>query len=188
MAPSQSRIAEMEQTAPNRIPILTPGDLTLKALQSFEMACRAYFSTKGILESEQVERITWGIQDPRMQDWYMTNQARIDAMSFCRYLVELKRVWLPSDWERTTRAKVLSTQQGDKKFWEWVVDLQGTNLLLQGTQSYLMEDTLLNQIEANRHLELSDICCNELVDEIEDFHLWLETVSRMDNRRIRELA
>ncbi len=72
---------------------------------------------------------------------------------------------------------MLSTQQGEKIFWEWVVDLQGTNVLLQGTQSHLSEDAIGNQIEANRHPDLSEICHNELVDRIEDFHLWLETVS-----------
>lgn len=177
MAPNQSRITLMEQSAPNRILIMTPGDLTPGELCSFKMACKAYFRLKEVPDNVQVERIVWGIQDPQIQSWYITNQTRIDVMSFRRYIVELKRVWLPSDWERTTRAKVLSTQQGDKIFWEWAVELQGSNVLLQGTQSHLTEDAIQNQIEANCNPELSEICRNELIDEIGDFNLWLETVS-----------
>lgn len=91
-------------------------------------------------------------------------------------MVELQRVWLPSDWEWTFRAKVLSMLQREKNFWEWTVELQSTNTLLQGTASYLNEDALPNQIEENWQHELSEVCRNKLTDKIHDFHLWLETV------------
>lgn len=86
------------------------------------------------------------------------------------------------------QAKVLSTPQGDKAFWDWAVEIQSNNVLLQGTTSYLNEDALWNQIEANRWLKLSEACRNELIDEIQDFHLWLETMQGMDERRQREMA
>lgn len=99
-----------------------------------------------------------------------------------------ERAWLPLDWDRTTQVKMLLTQQGGKIFWEWVMDLQGINIFLQGTQSHFSEDAILNQLEANHHPELSKICCNALVDRIKDFHLWLATVSQMDNWWQRKLA
>ncbi len=59
----------MEQLAPNQIPIMTLGDLLVEGLKVFEMACWAYFWSKNVPEEDQVERIMWGFQDPRIQQW-----------------------------------------------------------------------------------------------------------------------
>lgn len=90
MAPTQSKVTCMEQSAPTKIPVLTPGDLTPESLCAFEMGCKAYFSYREIPDEEQVEKITWGIQDPWIQNWYLMNHERINAMSFRRYMLELR--------------------------------------------------------------------------------------------------
>ncbi len=128
---------------------MTLGDLTPGGICAFEMVCKSYFWFKDVLDKEKVGRIAWGIQDPHIQSWYMANQEQINNMSFSRYMAELCQVWLPSDWERTLRGKVLSTKQGEQTFWEWVVDIQNVNMLLQGIASYLSKDAIHNQIEAN---------------------------------------
>ncbi len=57
------------------------------------------------------------------------------------------------------------------------------NALLLSTPSYLNEASLRNQLEANRNSELSELCRNDLIDEVPDFHLWLEVVRRIDEKR-----
>ncbi len=133
MAPGQSRIAMMEQSSPTQIPTMTPRKITIEGLQAFEMACWAYFRAKEILEEEQVERIAWGFQDPHIQKWYITNQARIGVMDFAEYMGEMHNVWLPSDWARKAWAQILSAHQGDWKFWDWALEPQNKNTWAVGT-------------------------------------------------------
>ncbi len=102
--------------------------------------------------------IAWGLQDPQLQEWYITNQERINAMEFSEYMNELQDVWLPSDWERTARTKILSTPQGDRIFWEWALEMQNLNARLLGTLSHLRESALCNQLEPNRNLDLAEAC------------------------------
>lgn len=91
-----------------------------------------------------------------MQSWYMANQVRINMMTFKEYINELRNVWLPSEWEALTRSQVLASQQGGKPFWEWAIEMQGTNALLMGTQSQLSEAALRNQLKAGQHPDLSN--------------------------------
>lgn len=140
------------------------------------MACKLYFSQKKIPDEEQVEKIAWSIQDPWVQNWYITHQRRIDEMDFLTYMEELQRVWLPTDWERTIHARVLATSQGDRNFWDWAVELQSTNTLLFSTASHLNEDAMRNQLEASRNTELTEMCRNDMIDEILDYHTWMEAI------------
>lgn len=132
--------------------------------------------------------VTWGILDPYIQNWYIANQRRIDAMDFATYIAELHQVWLPADWEKRVQARVLETPQGDRVFWDWAVEIQSTNALLYDTTSLVSEDALRNQIEASHHAELTTLCQNNQVDDIQDFHTWLEAVRQVDDKRQRDIA
>lgn len=127
----------MIQSALNTLLVLTTGDLTFESIHNLKIACRLYFVHHNMLEDEQVMKIAWGVQDPRIQNWYNANQARINALEFDKYIEELKTMWLPADWEASISARVWSLQQRDQIFWEWVVEVQGTNTLLLGTPSFL---------------------------------------------------
>jgi len=54
-------------------PILTAGELTLELLADFKNGCYAYFSMKDVATDKQVAKITWALQDTRVQVWYRTN-------------------------------------------------------------------------------------------------------------------
>lgn len=75
----------------------------------FYMAYKAYFCCKEVPEDEQVTKVIWGIQDSRMQNGYLRNQAHIEAMDFDMFILELHSYGLPLDWEQTTCVKVLGT-------------------------------------------------------------------------------
>ncbi len=87
--PPSSCFAEVEQTPPGKIPIVTPRELTPETLHTFEMYCKSYFLNKDVPKDEQVEKIAMALQDVRMQNWYMTNEARINTMTFKAYMAEL---------------------------------------------------------------------------------------------------
>lgn len=167
---------------------MTAGDLTLEGLQTFKMGCKSCFRAKDIPEEEQVGRVAWSFQDPQMQEWYIVNQEQIDAMEFPDYMNELRKVWLPSDWEQTAQAKVLSTLQGDRVFWEWVMEIQNLKAHLRGTASHLSERMIHHQLEANHNPKLVEACHHELIDDMIDLHQWLENVHCIDDRCRQEVA
>lgn len=58
------KVAYVDQLAPNKIPIMSVGDLTPGMLLNFQVACRLYLSHhQDIPPEEQVEKVAWGIQD-----------------------------------------------------------------------------------------------------------------------------
>ncbi len=70
---------------------------------------------------------------------------------------------------------------------DWAVEIQGFNILLNGTSSFLSETLLCNQLEASHQADLSTACCHNLIDSITNFKHWLEAVAEMDNKYCREL-
>lgn len=146
----------MLHTAPNKLPIFTAGDLTLKALRSFEIACKTYFTIQKIPEEEQLKNIAWGMQDLQIQNWYMANQDYVDALLFEEYIEELKIIL--ANWKSNIRSWVLSAQQETWIFWIWAVEGQRTNAMLANVNSYLPEGVLCNQFEAGRNPTLIAAC------------------------------
>lgn len=104
-----SKTARMEQTAANKPPFLTPGDVSPEALRAWEMGCRQFFMHKSVDAAEQVAKVAWGMQDPRIQDWYLNDQDRINKLSFAEYLAEIRSYWLSSDLVDVVRQKMLSS-------------------------------------------------------------------------------
>ena len=45
---------------------LTAGDITPEALRAWEMGCLQFFRQKGLAEEEQVGKVAWNLQDPRV--------------------------------------------------------------------------------------------------------------------------
>lgn len=188
MAPTFSKVAQMEQAAPNKILILTARELTPENICAFAMASKAYFCCKEVADDNQVAKVVWGIQDPQIQNWYLGNQARIEPMDFDTFITELQRYGLPSDWEHTTCANVLGTHQGDRPLGERVMEMQSTNTLLYGTASYLSELSVRNQLEVNQNVDLMTLCQHDFIDNVPDYNLWLEAVQHLDKKRRREMA
>lgn len=62
------------------------------------MYCKSYFTNKEVDSAEQVEKVAMAFQDLCIQNWYMTNETRINVMTFKGYMAELCQVWLLSEW------------------------------------------------------------------------------------------
>ncbi len=82
MTLSHTQIAQVLQSAANKLPTLTPGEPTLEVIRNFEICCRAYFTHKNVPKEEQVRKIAWGVQEPRIQNWYIANQDKINVLDF----------------------------------------------------------------------------------------------------------
>jgi len=182
-----SKTARSEQLSASKPPFLTPGEVTPEALRAWEMGCTQYFNLKSVPDDEMVKKVAWGMQDPRIHDWYLTNQEEIDAMPFKVYMMLVRSVWLPLGWADAVRRKMLSSMQGQRPFNEWAIDMQSQNTLLHGTTSHLPDANILYHLESHMNAELAADYHAENIDE-EDLRLWIEKVCVLDGKRIRYLA
>lgn len=187
-----SKSACIEQPALTKPPFLTPGDITPEVLCTWEMGCQQYFKHKDIPIEEQVGKVAWRMQEPSIQEWYLTDQDRMDDLTFDEYMAEVHAYWLPLDWA-DTRAdtmcqKLLLSCQGNKLFSEWAVEVQGLNVLLCGTPSHLTELNLRYHLKAHMHPDLQTKYCSELVAALTDFRAWIEKIWLLDKKRLRTIA
>ncbi|KAG1873487.1 hypothetical protein C8R48DRAFT_746187 [Suillus tomentosus] len=149
------------------------GEVTPEALRSWEMGCAQFFMHKNVAEDDMVKKIAWGMQDPRIQDWYLTNQEEMDLMTFKEYMAEVRRVWLPSGWADIVRRKMLASMQGQRPFSEWAIEVQSQNTLLRGTASHLTDVNVLYHLESHMNVELAaDYHAENIVED--DLRLWIE--------------
>jgi len=177
-----SKNAIVEQPDGTKPPVLTAGIITPETARAWERACRQFFLQKNVPEDDQVKRVAWGMHDPRLQDWYLTEQDEIDGLSFAEYMVQLREKWLEADWQSKVRNRLLGTPQGARNFYEWAVELQSVNALLRDDPSHLTLQQLRYQIEATMNEELRADCLHDKVNDEEDFHVWLQLVKRLDER------
>jgi hypothetical protein len=88
------------------------------------------FIHKEVKDNEKVKKVVWGMEDPIVQDWYLNNQAKFDALTFTDYLKEVCMYWLPTDWVDTVCCRMLALIQGQCPFSEWAVNVQSQNMLI----------------------------------------------------------
>ena len=139
-----------------------------------------FFLQKNVPEGDQVKHVAWGMHDPRLQDWYLTEQEEIDELSFADYMSQLREKWLEADWQSKVQNRLLGTPQGVQNFYEWVIKLQSVNALLRDDPSHLSLQQLRYQIEAMMNDNLWANCLHENVNDEEDFHAWLQLVKHLD--------
>jgi hypothetical protein len=178
---NQSKFATVEQESPSRPPVLTAGDLTPAVARSFEMACLGYFEHKDIAEDKQVRKILAGLQDSRMQDWVSVDRDRFLALSFPDFMKEFRAGYLPEDWEEITRIELLAMTQNDLPFWDFAIQVQAKNSLLQNTPSYLATESLRHRIESGMTQKLALRCRLEKLSKTEAFKDWLTEVKHVDD-------
>jgi len=188
IAPTMSsKITWAEQASASKLPFLTAGEVTPEALWAWEMGCIQFFRHKDVPEDEMVGKVAWGMQDPWIQDWYLTNQEEIDVLSFKEYMAKVQKIWLPISWADTVCCKMLASNQGQHPFSEWAINVQSQNMLLRGTTWHLTDVNILYHLESHIKANLATDYHTEHVDET-NLWLWIEKVHMLDGKCLCYLA
>jgi hypothetical protein len=174
--------ARCEQSA-NKLPIITAGTLTPEAVRSWEKGCKQYFLIKKIDAAQQVPYVAWNLQDARIHEWYDNDSDRLDKLSFADFVADLRKVWLPSDWDDTLREKMLCNVQGSRAFHDWAVEVENQNTMLKGTPSHLQLASLRWHLEAHMCLDLKRKYRVSGEKAEKDFRTWLDKVRLLDEER-----
>jgi hypothetical protein len=100
------RAARIEQEGPNRIPILTKGNLNPLTVQNFENGCPDYFRSKEIEADKQTTKILPGFEDPCICMYINTDRTCILALPFEEFMKEFWGLFLSPDWEDNLHHKL----------------------------------------------------------------------------------
>ncbi|KAH0826200.1 hypothetical protein J3R83DRAFT_5635 [Lanmaoa asiatica] len=129
--------ARFEQTAGNKPPILSPGDVSPEELHKWETGCRQYFKVKTIAVEYQVTHVAWNLQDLRVQDWYTMEANRLNTLTFDDFMKEVRKTWLPVGLGHNNPPKDAWIFQQAKSFRKWTIEVQSLNTDLTQYAVYL---------------------------------------------------
>lgn len=180
--------ATVDQSAPNKPPKLSSGELTPEVLRDWTNACATYFMHKEVEPKNQVKMIAFGMLDARLHTWYLAHRVVLDAGTFEEYIEALKDTWLETHWDTRLRKKVLGSQQGARAFYEWALEVQNQNALLYGNPAHLSDIQLRNQLEANICDDLTTAVLRAKLSATLTLRKWIEEVRHLDEKRLEDIA
>jgi reverse transcriptase-like protein/integrase-like protein/chromodomain-containing protein len=154
---SSSNTATLEYLTLHHPPVLTSGELSPRVVMEFEQSCLDYFANAkgGVTDELQVIRILPSFQDQLVRDWIAADRPRLSKLSFKEFIDELRKAFLPRNWEDRLRAQILTERlRPNIRFLTWATSLQTQNCVLRGTTSHLSDSRLRDQIEAGVDEEL----------------------------------
>ena len=175
--------ASVLQTSTSQPPLLSAGSITVVNLRRFDYACKRFFAYKEIAPEDQVGHIIYSFESEFMQSWIESDSARLISLSFQDFMLEVKRKWLPSDWEDELIQELIAPQ-GDHEFYEWSVSICKANNELEAAES-------LQHIPAARFhahlvahlnpaLRLAYRAAKKELDAVEDIEAWIHRIIILD--------
>ncbi|KAG9225881.1 hypothetical protein CCMSSC00406_0006497 [Pleurotus cornucopiae] len=176
--------AVITQAAPNRPPTMGDGDVDPGLLWDWFMKCEIFLRHKNISGPDMVKTVAYGMSSVRAIRWLAAKGPVLGSLDWDDYKLQMCSLFLPSDWEHSTRMDILRYRQpASKPFIDFALKLMGKNNLLAGTDSFMNDDFMRETIEAGMEQELSRECNREGTNHIVEFQAWLDEVKRLDEKR-----
>ncbi|KAF9499553.1 hypothetical protein BDN71DRAFT_1502895 [Pleurotus eryngii] len=141
-----------------------------------------FFCHKSIAGSGHVEAVAWGMSGVHAVQWLLANSLSLAIMDWDVYQAHMCVLFLPSDWEHTTRMNVLQLQQGSRVFINFSLELMAKNNLLVGIDSFFNDKLVHNTLEANMERELAQELNHENTNTVLTFWNWLDEVKHINER------
>ena len=171
-------------------PILSEGELTPKALMTFEEDCNSYFlnAKGGVTPEQKVLRILNSFRDTHVRNWITTDRAALIELSFEDFMLCLRAEFLPPNWEDKVRSRILGSKMSrNDRFIHWARSLQAEKYVLRGTTSHLPDDRLRDTMEANVDFDLRLLVMDIAPAVRGSLTDWMNAVEKLDAKRKQEL-
>ncbi|KAF4590949.1 hypothetical protein EYR40_009546 [Pleurotus pulmonarius] len=141
--------AVVTQSAPNRPPTMGEGDVDPALLWDWFTKCENYLRHKGADDKDMVKTVAYRMSGVRSIRWLAAKGPVLPEMDWDTYKLQMRALFLTSDWEHTTRMEILRLRQNSKPFIDFAFEVMGKNNLLAGTDSFLNDDFLRETLEAD---------------------------------------
>jgi hypothetical protein len=186
-----SGVADVLQASSGQPPILSEGRLTTATIRKFDTACKRFFTHKNIPASEQVSKILNNFDSAEIANWASNNEQSLTAGSFNSFMDQLKKKFLPHNWEDD----LVQTQiafQGQSAFLKWINDVRRANAELGAAKSdyFIADDAFRRHViprlspDLRRCYESHNVRVNNStsgsLDAISDLEAWLERINILD--------
>ena len=181
-----SQFASVEDSNPKMAPTLTSGKITPEIFFRWERSCIEYFRVKKIEEEKKVESILSRLQDVRIVDWAVANEAMLKALDFATFTEKFRGQVLEKDWDRKIKLSILASKQGERPFEEWANEIQSRNALLRGRRCHFNKAALRETLENNMDSELETRMLKATVAEDVSLREWVEAVRVEDELLVKE--
>ncbi|KAF9500732.1 hypothetical protein BDN71DRAFT_1501935 [Pleurotus eryngii] len=149
------------------------GDINTALLWDWFNKSEQFFHHKNIDPDAHVETVTWGMTGVHVIHWLLANSSSLSLMGWDNYKTHMWALFLPTDWEHTTRMDVLCIQQHNKSFVKFSFKLMAKNNLLTEMDNFLNNDFLCDTLEANMDCELACKLNHKDANSIVAFRDWL---------------
>ncbi|KAI0088728.1 hypothetical protein BDY19DRAFT_994091 [Irpex rosettiformis] len=135
--------AEVFSSGPNKIPLLSSGELTIEVFLQWKNMCEDFFEIKEIDDKENSKCIILamtGIQDLLVRNWYQAEHDRFKKLTWSTFTVEFYDRWLSTHWEQKSQNLVTCARQSNTDtFKDWIVQVETLNANLISTASHKNE-------------------------------------------------
>jgi hypothetical protein len=101
---------------------------------------------------------------------------------------EFRQQFLPDGWERKLRLSILGSKQGQRRFNDWLIEMQGANTIMIGRPGHVNDDALRDHMEANMSSPLALKCEANNTNATTDFCTWTIAVDKLDKGLMQERA
>ena len=168
-------------------PSISQSSLTLDALLCWVDDCLTYFGIRQISASEQVSGIIYTIRVTRMRPWLRSNHARLCALSFDDFVMEIKRKWLKSDWKDDLVKRVKNDQPSGVDLLDWVTKLIEANESIGLEHPEFVDDRRFkSHVEARMSDKLRREYCyrdgeQKTLSGMDDTELWINTIREIED-------
>ncbi|KAJ8694825.1 hypothetical protein PTI98_007470 [Pleurotus ostreatus] len=179
--------AKIEQSAPNCPPTMGEGDVDAALLWDWFVKCENYLRHKNTAPADMVKTVAHGMGGVHAIRWLAACGPSLHKMDWDTYKEQMRSIFLPADWEYTTRMSILRMKQGLRPFIDYALDVMGKNNLLAGTDSFMNNDFIRDAIEAGMEADLAVECHRENTNSVVAFKGWMDEVKRLDEKRRQRL-
>ncbi|RDB19148.1 hypothetical protein Hypma_014228 [Hypsizygus marmoreus] len=182
MSPN-TKDAIASQLSQNQPPTFSDGLVTPAILDDFDWYCQRYFRAKDIAAADQVGKILYCLESPRMRSWVKENEAVLSALTFPQFIARMHVKWLKPGWEADILTK-LHSFQGDKGFEAWVGEVRRANTTIADSTNHIANNKLIAHLLIRINNDLRDEyttsdhdhCLTNLTDVDE----WITAVTKID--------
>lgn len=182
-------VATVVSSGPNKVPLLTAGEISIEVYLQWLDACDDYFVIKEVKDDKMVIHAATGFQSLLVRDWYRTDSARLRALPWSDFAKEFKAHWLSSDWDLKAKNELArKRQRDDDSFKDWIVRMETLNAILKDTPAHKKEAELRNHIESLMCDRLSTLAIAAGVSSQASYRDWREKLVLLDNERLANAA
>ena len=176
---TDSKYVVLDVKGPGKLPVLSPGVISVLTLRAFKHSLCNHFHEKKINnEASRIYKMMSCCQDNNQEDWFENNEAALAALKFDEFFDQFAAHFRDKDWEEKLRTELITLCLGaDQAFFEWALECQTKNSLLKDTSSFHSNDALICLLQANidEDLHVKTKGCKTTT-----FKGWLDSVTTID--------